>query len=354
VQSKTLALAAAIALGTACAAKIDNFTVKRVVLDRGIKVDDLGKACALGESLSHPLASLTSENHPPRLAMLVAEATSALCYEQESWEAELQASRARRNFKALGQERAAEMRDAQILESRLHTLSAKRWVRSFEQAEAAYGAYGEGQCPRLRQHDELPYLLGMVAGIRALLHDKAGGAELGVPSDILAKVSRGASCLDAEEWWQVPTSLEAAAWAVIPGSEPEGVDPWQVLEDAGTKGSESGVRVALALYVLIAANADRTEDVERGVKAHAASIKAVPMDSNWGLLDEYARAVTRHESDLIWTEANGHRTETLGELPSDESNAAPDVFGGGDPFGSDPFAEPEPAKPDTPSEEPKE
>jgi len=90
--------------------------------------------------------------------------------------------------------------------------------------------------------------------------------------------------------------------------------------------------------VLIAANAGREEIVEEGIRAHAASLQATPQAEDYALLDEYARLVTIHQSDRLWTESAGHRTPRLGDLPSDATPApAPDPFGV-DPFGADPFA----------------
>jgi hypothetical protein len=344
-----VALALCTAIG--CAGTVDRFAVNRIVHQQGAKVDDLGKACALGSSLSHALAALGTERRPPRMALIIAETTAGLCGELDSMEAELASVRARRNWQALGEHRVAEMRDARLREQRLHTQAAKRYYRAWGHMTEAFGPF-DGDCAKIRERDEITYLLGLVAGLRALLHDKAGGSTVGVPADVLGEVSRGARCLDNEEWWHAPAALEAAAWAVIPGSAPEGVDPWEVLRTEAEAGDDSGIRVAWSLYVLVAGNAGLRHEVEAGIVGHAASLASTPADPDWLLLDEYALRVTGHESDLIWTDERGHRTETFGELP----RPAPSLPSGGaiDPFGADPFGgdtgsfeeDPEPTTPD--------
>jgi hypothetical protein len=271
--------------------------------------------------------------------MIVAETTAAICEELESWEDELHSIRVRRNWKALGEDRAAEMRDARLRAMRTHFGAARRYQRAWGHMQAAYGPF-EDRCAPIRERDEVVYLLGLVAGLRSLLHDRAGGGALGVPADVLGEVSRASRCLDNEEWWHTPRALEAAAWAVIPGTAPDGVDPWQVLAEEAEAGAASGVRVAYALYVLLAGNAGRREDVEAGIAGYARSAARTPRHPDWRLLDEYAFQVVRHESDLIWTRERGHRTETLGELPAPTPPAA-GVDGTVDPFGgADPFALP--------------
>ena len=254
---KLLGVAAVILACSACAAQVDRFTVRRVVA-RGLRVPDVPKACALGSSLAHPLAALASEHRPPHQALVIAELTGATCGESAAWEAELAEARARRIFGALGDDRAAAMLDAKLTAQRAHAAAADRFWRAFGHLEAEYGTVGEA-CPRLSDRDELVYVVGLVAGMLAVLNDKAGNSAVGVPLDVLAKVARGAACVPDDRWWHVPGALQAASWATIPGSAPAGADPWQLLADHASAGEQSGVRVARALQVLIAANVDRRD-----------------------------------------------------------------------------------------------
>jgi hypothetical protein len=318
----------------ACAATIDRLTVVKVV-DRGSDQGDTGKACALGAALAHPLASLTRKE--PHLALVVAEGTAALCDQGVAWEAELDSARAKRNWTVLGDARAAEITDARIHSQRAHTRAAARFDASFRQLEAHFGALGD-ECPRIPEKEEFVVLFGLVTGTLALLHDKAGGTGNDVPLDRLAVVARASECLDDAAWWSAPKALRAGAWATIPGSGPADVDAWALLDEAAREGDASGVRVARGVQVLLAANAGRADIVEQALRAHAAAIAATPRDAEWALLDAYAYEVSLHQSDLLWTAATGHRTETFGALPSDVA-VAPVAPIGPDPFGS--FGAPE-------------
>ena len=105
-----------------CASHIDGFTLKKVI-PVGMAQPDLGKACALGEGLNHPLRSLTKQT--PNKAMIIAETTSALCLDVEAMEADLSAEQ----YKYLKQVPLA--MDAKISAERLHTQTAHRYHRAY-------------------------------------------------------------------------------------------------------------------------------------------------------------------------------------------------------------------------------
>lgn len=315
-----------------CAGTLDRITVQNIV-DTATDVPDTGKACAIGAALAQPLDSFTRRS--PHLALTIAEGVSAVCDEAIAWEAELAVVRARRNFTSLGDSRAAEITDASVLAARAHARTAARFERSFDALEAAFGPVGGDECPRVPEKEEFVYVFGLVTGTLALLHDRAAGGVNDVPMDRLAAIARGATCLEDADWWHVPSALQAAAWATVPGSGPDGVDPWAQLDQAAAAGEASGVRVARAIEVLIAANSGRDDVLAASLKQHAAALAAAPANADWALLDTYATEVSLHQSDLVWTAARGYRTEVFGRLPSDATaEAAPT---GPDPFGADPF-----------------
>ena len=69
------------------------------------------------------------------------------------------------------------------------------------------------------------------------------------------------------------SEAQAAAWATIPGSGPQGVDPWAILEEMGSKGESTGVRVARGLQVTIAVVASpkdtaKVPEVEQTLRMH--------------------------------------------------------------------------------------
>ncbi len=330
-----------------CTRGVDRYTLERVVPQAGAMAD-VDRACALGASLGHVLASAGRGGEQPHLALLIAHTTAGFCSEGEAWEAELEAGRALAKLGESGAVDLPAVRDARIREARAHAQAARRFLASWQQLEARYGPVGEA-CPELPGDEGIIYLLGLYAGVNALLHDRAGDGSLGVHLDIPAAVARGAGCVNDEWFWYAPSAMQAAAWAMVPGLAPEGVDPWEALEDAAASSEPTGVRLGRGLQVLVAANAGRDVEVEAGIRSHAQSLVEHPMLPAWGLLDEYARLVTQHESDLIWTAAAGHRTPTLGELPEDQDTpvAAPDLFAGEDPFAAPPAPDPSPPESET-------
>lgn len=311
--------------------RVDQITIDRA-LARAVTVDDVGLACAMGASLRHPLSAATPADEPPERALIIADTAAALCLEPAAWDAELEAVRARYTLLALGPARVLIVQDLRIAEDRARTAAALRFARAWHQADATYGPIGGDTCPDLPEDEEIVYLLGLFSGLVGLLHDRKGGGEVGLPLDTVARISRGAACLDDARWWHVPGAFQAAA-AVLTPSDADG-DPWAALEEAAAAGEDSGVRLARALQVLLAANAGESTLVEQGITSHAQALERVPMSQEWALFDAYATAVTLHESDLLWLEARGTRTPRFGDLPEEPE---PETSGP-DPFGDDPFA----------------
>lgn len=319
-----------------CAKQIDRITVDRVV-DRGTDYRDIDNVCNIGRALTHPLGSLTRQE--PDLAMVVSEFVAGLCAEADAWEIDLARARAQHNLAALGDARADEVVDAGLRAERLHALAASRFERSWQRLRVVYAGIDDGACPKVKPKDEFVAVLGMVGGVLSLLHDRAAGGVVDVPLDRPKQVGRAASCFPDDAWWSTMHALRAGGWAVIPGSEPEGVDPWAELEAAASRGEQqTGVRVARAIQVLLAANAGRDDIVADAVTRFVAV--DTPADPDWVLLDEYARRVVLQQSDLVWTRERGHRTKELGVLPSNESSALQPLTGDDDPFGAaDPFGD---------------
>ena len=308
-----------------CASHIDGFTLKKVV-PVGMAQPDLGKACALGEGLNHPLRSLTKKT--PNKAMIIAETTAALCLDVEAMEADLNAER----YKYLKQVPLA--MDAKISAERLHTQTSMRYYRAYLYLESAYGEVGTGQCPAMKESDEAAYLIGLVSGTLAVIHNRLGGNKAGVSDVLLPKIARGSECLENAKWWYTPQALRAAVWSFIPGSGPESIDAWAHLKEAGQEGSKSNFRVAWGIHNLITSMSGKEEMLQVGLAQHAASITETEVGGEWGLLDEYGFRVSQHMSDLIWTREKGHRTKTFGDwpiAPAEEKQSEPD------PFEEDPF-----------------
>jgi len=372
VTSTRIAGIGAALLLSGCASKIDKLTVNRVVA-RALTVPDVDQSCEIGVSLRSPLAAATKEEKPARKALLISEATAAMCDEVAAWSHELDRARALSSATGLPpQLRAIQAKDAGYAADRSHQRAAARYDRAWKHGLVSFGDIGEGDCPKLKSHDEFAYFITLVSGTQSVLHDSNSGRTLDIPQERLLKVVRGAECLrgdpdddgtvDGKKWFYFPEAVQAAAWATIPGSGPEGVDPWDVLEEVGAKGEGTGVRVARGLQVTIAANAGREDIVAEAIVRHAAALDAHEQSASHALLDRYAFLLSLHQSDLMWIAEEGYRTPAFGELPGAASAPAEgddpfggdgggDPFGGGgddDPFGGDPGAEPTDVPPSDP------
>jgi hypothetical protein len=332
----------AAALG--CAKTVDNQALRKPIRQAMLD-DDLDSACTAARSMTSLTASLSKKKKAHR-ALTILETTSGICAERDLWEAELEKVRRKRHVATSADVEA--VADAKERELRLRTIAGKRMLKGWSHLVAHFGEPGE-DCPKLRNdEDEFAYLLGLMAGANAMLYDQSGGGRLGVPTNTVGKVGKAASCLDDDKWWSVPSALTSSWWSMVPGTAPEGIEPWEALEQAAEKGESSGVRLARALQIVLATNAGR-EDIVRHVVQQMADEDGFEVNEDYILLDIYAKRLALHQSDLIWTEAEGHRTERFGELPGMSGadgglSPSEDPFGGEDPFGAgDPFGADEPS-----------
>lgn len=279
---------------------------------------DLDMACRISQSTGNLLLSYERvRDEPPYQPTVTTMASAAGCAEIKGWEAELA------NLRAVKRGATSEAAEARIVEKRWRHIAADRYKRGYDAAVALYGEPGSG-CSELFKEDgeegrrhQLAYLIGLVSGVQAVRHDRASGAQLGVPADIGKKVARGTECLDNTTWWGMPKALQAAIWVGLPGGAPDGIDPWKQLADAAQLGGEKGVRLAMAAHIQALDAAGKATEVRAAIKAF---VQAGETRSNEGwrkyqLLDLQARQQILALSDRLWTQAQGHRTP-VGELGS--------------------------------------
>ena len=200
--------------------------------------------------------------------------------------------------------RVAEIKDAQIAAKRWDRQTARRFYAAFTYAESAFGSV-DSPCPKIEERDEPAYLVALIAGTFAVLHDKQSDGTVGVPLDLLPKIARASTCLDNEKWWHVPQALQGGIWATIPGSGPDDVEPWSLLEQAAKEGAQSGVRVAYAVGALLANNAGDTDRMRQFLIGHGESVSQTPRNDGFAFFDQYAYEVSLHQSDLLWISAKG-------------------------------------------------
>jgi hypothetical protein len=275
--------------------------------------DDVPMACETGTSLGSFLMSCARVAPSPDRAALVSLVAAGMCAESRAWDAEL------RRLRAARAGHAPDAQDALSEEKRAHFIAAQRFYAGFRRLNGIVGPIGQGTCPKIQADDELFYLLGLSAGVLAVLHDKAADGAAGVPTDIPAAVERGSECVSNEKWWGVPDALKAAIWVAAPPLKPADKDPWAVLALSVHTGEAARVRLASAFQVQANVTAGRADEARKGITAFAQA-ETTACDPKWRLLDGYAASMVLHESDKFWIEDTGHRTP-FGQLGSFETKA---------------------------------
>lgn len=325
-----------------CVTKVvDRITVDRIVGQAKV-VGDTQMPCALGRSLNHVLMASGSSQKQPDLALLISNGTAAICAQQKAWEEHLRVERAKVQRSLDDPHRISEIKDAQYAAARWDAVAARRFYQAFQHAEAAFDGM-DTPCSKIKEKDEVAYLVGLISGTFAVLHDKQIQGQVGVPLDLLPKIARASTCLDNEVWWYVPQALQGGIWATIPGSGPADAKPWELLQEAGEQGAASGVRVAYAIGSLLANNAGEGDWLSTFLVAHGDVLSSQPANPSWLFFDQYATEVSLFQSDMLWTSEMGHRTPKLGDLPRKPSKEL--QMEGADPFStgagdeSDPFGE---------------
>jgi hypothetical protein len=269
--------------------------------------------------------------------MVLTLVSSGMCGDLRAWEAEL--ARHQVPWVYSGEAIAVAAEDLAERERRTHATAARRYLAAWQALERAYGPVGQTRnngellCPELNpsesSNDGLTFGLGLSAGVLAVLHDRSSGGEANVPMDMPRKVERATQCLSDDKLWSMPSALQAAVWATVPGAAPEGKDAFAQLEAAASAGEATGLRLARAFQVQALSTAGREEELRTAIAAAAAAfaITSGPgaQDPSWALLDGYARRLILHESDKRWVAEKGHRTPAgaFGTFPTPSSGSDP-------------------------------
>lgn len=280
--------------------------------------DDSRIACAAGEAQTPLLMSFGRVGaHPDKLAVLL-YVTAASCTDALAAEEEL------RYLRAVKQSNVAEAQDARTAQKRYAAISARRQHESYRRMIGFYNPKGE-ECPKLKSDfDQLVWLIGNLGGVQALVNDGVADGTVGVPRDLAAKVERGMTCLDNEQWWGAPRGIRASIWNLLPMLAPKNAEPWKELEASAQRGFKSGVRLGSAMYALAAYSKGDNERMRKAIRDFAANDKNINAD--YRIIDIMAGTMVQTISDKAWTEATGKRTP-LGGLGTfwDDARATPSV-----------------------------
>ncbi|MCB9662487.1 MAG: hypothetical protein H6732_00080 [Alphaproteobacteria bacterium] len=291
-------------------------TTSDLVLPKVMELGDVGLGCASGEAFGGMIAAYSGVSPKALKASVMTTMSAAMCLDEPVWEAELELARAMKAGDVTG------AKDADARLGRLHEVAAERYLEAHSILRDAYGIPAPGEdCPKLKHTaDQLTYMLGLSAGVLAVVHDLPIAGRVGVPLSIPAEVVRAADCLDDDAWWGAPAAMKASVWALQP-TAPGAGDAWATFEASMAKGEAARVRLPAAFTAQTAATVGHTEALRKAIVRHAHAVATDPPDSRWRMLDVYASRIVRFESDRIWTAATGHRTPfgALGTFPDDEA-----------------------------------
>ena len=267
--------------------------------------DDTQMSCSMGDSLTPLLMSFSQLTETPNRLAISLYMQAGACAESKANEEELSYIRAYQSHNI------AEAKDARIRQKRLFSVAAKRQYKSYQYLVAEFGEPGE-ICPELDDTEQFFWMVGLISGLQSVINDLRGEGNVGVPKDIAMKSVRGSQCLDNKRWWGLPNAMQAAAWTIMPDSKPEGVDPWKELEKASAIASESGVRLAHAVEVMMANGSGGDSRLRDAIRRHSQSIRNVASNPEYKMLDIISTQQILAVSDRLWTEATGSRTPING------------------------------------------
>lgn len=317
-----LALAVSFVALTGCKATLYSLTgdiitgyVADSVMPYVMGASDSDLACNTGVGLGGFALSFERVTDHTDRSGLVVWVSAALCAEAQARDAEIA------HLVLLKAGRTAEAEDARIREKRLRTLAAGRYYEAWKKLVAAFGEPG-ATCPNLDSGaDQAMYLLGLLGGVQAVLNDRGSGGMLGVPLDIPRLATQGARCLKDDAWWSMPSAMNAAVWTSVPGTAPAGIDPWAKLEGAALAGEKVGMRLPRAIQLEMLSGQGMNDEVNRALKASVESMKTMPSNPEFRVLDINAQMMVRHVSDRIWVSKKGFRTPegALGTLPGESA-----------------------------------
>lgn len=271
-------------------------------------------ACGTGPGLQQLVGSFGRLIKRPHREVMSAELLSALCSEAKANEAHLL------YLRSLHAGNADRAQDANIVDQRLSKVTAERRFAAYHDLIAAYGPLGE-DCPSFEYPiDAAQYMIGLLTSVQALLSDTRAGGAVGVPKDVARKAAVSSRCLDNEKWWGVPLALRATVWTSVPGSTPEGKDPWKAMQKAVSLGRQSGMPLAATFYAIAAANQGDTKKEKKAIKAFVSIASENKVPKKYALLAAVGELQVLELSDELWTQKTGRRTpyQGLGSFPGEK------------------------------------
>jgi len=285
--------------------------------------DDTAMACASGEALTPLLMTFEAVGSDPNQMAIMVYIAAGMCAEAIALDNEL------RFLRAAQQGNITEAQDARIAQKRAHALAAQRQYTAYKRFVMHYGEMPQGKCPKNldSDFDQLMFIVGLVAGVQAVLNDTQSDQSVGVPRDIAAKVERLAACVDSNKWWGLPQGIRAALWNILPMLQPQGAKPMETLARVAKQGERQGVRLGHAIWALAAYGNGDKELTKNIIRDFAAAGRTAKLDPNFRMMDAMANDMMMSMSDRLWTEATGTRTPMggLGTFWDDKPKSAGNI-----------------------------
>ncbi len=268
-----------------------------------LAADDIALTCSMTESFSPFLLSFSQVTTPPDQLAILFYLMAGNCTEFKAQNENL------RYLRAVYAKNVTEAQDARIAQQRLLGLAAQRQFKGYQYLLKAFIEPGL-KCPDFsNDREQLYWLLGLANGIQALLNDVASEGAAGVPLDIAAKVSRGASCLDNKKWWGVPKAIQAAIWMTTPGNIPADKNPQQILQQSMQIGLQQGIKMSYLLAAQAYLGQGDIKQVKSIIRDYT-KFKQTAMSQRFKSLNQVSHLQIQAISDRLWTEATGKRTPT--------------------------------------------
>lgn len=279
--------------------------------------NDLDLGCSMSKAFAPFIQSFSRVTKQPDELAIMLYLLAGSCSEVMAWDEEL------RYLRAVYSKNILEAQDARIAQKRFLGQAARRQLTGYNSLKSAIAEPG-GECPVFDSDNAKFYwLIGLLDGMQAVLNDLATEGSANVPLDIASKVGRGASCLDNEQWWGLPTAIQAAIWATIPSNKPADVDPLKILDQSMQTGLQQGVPITLVLAAQIHMGLGHTDQVKAIIRRHQEAKMQDHTMPAFRLLDEFTTLQLQAISDRLWTEATGKRTplSALGTFWDDPKKA---------------------------------
>ena len=275
-------------------------------------------ACGSGKGLNQLIGSFGPVIGRPSKVMVAVGLLAGACSEAKAHEADLHFAR------ALRAGNTEEARDARIKAQRYYRTTALRRYQVYKDTVDAFGEIGEGECPSFGDDTvEAEFMSGVLTSVQGLLSDIQASSSVGVPQNIARKAGRAITCLDNEKWWGVPQAVQAVVWLTVPGTTPDGKDPWAELKQAADLGEKKGMPLAATFYALAGYGQSDVAKEKEGIRQVAHIYNDVEPPADYLLLVEIGYQQAQFLSDRIWTKQTGKRTpfQGLGTFPGETDSS---------------------------------